>query len=378
MGETGKKDIQADRGNPSIAVSFQGQKLFMGAFICFALLAIIYVVVAESKKASNEAIVTHEDIAFKTSGQSSAPYIKPDALEKPAQIDTSISHDPAALRHEQMMQAEALRMAQKHQKQLQKRIQSPQIVFDQSFSDPAIAKANIVPLASSGSFLTGGRDAGDTNLTFAAQASGQGFDTSHASRMKNLNTLITQGTTISGILETAIQSDLPGMTRAVVSEDIYSFDGSMLLIPKGSKLVGQYRSGLVRGQSRVFIIWNRLLRNDGVTINLGSFGTDSLGRSVLDGKVDTHFFERFGSSVLLSMIDTGLKIIANDSKNNTSSTVAVETGNNFNRAAEIALENTVALSPTINVKQGKRINVFVGKDLDFSQVSGKTTNAKSL
>lgn len=381
MDETEKKETKADRGNPSVMLPSKGQQVFMGIFFCLLVIAMISVVRYGNKGTANQPIVTHEDIAFKTSSQSSGPYIKPDTIEKPAQTTpTVVGPDPLTLQREQFMQTEALRMAQERQKQQQKRLQSPQVVFDQSTPSPTVASASAgagaTTVGNSGS-LTGSGDAGDANLAFAAQASNQGFETSHAARMKNLNTLIAQGTMISGILETAIQSDLPGMTRAVVSDDIYSFDGSTLLIPKGSKLVGQYRSGLVRGQSRVFVIWNRLLRNDGVTVNLGSFGTDSLGRSGLDGAVDTHFFERFGSSVLLSMIDTSLQIVANDSKSNVSSTVAVETGKDFNRAAEIALENSVAIPPTVNIAQGKRINVFVGKDLDFSQVNGKTADAES-
>lgn len=375
MEEKGSQTKQADRGNPKVSMSESAQKVFMSIFFCLSMVTLIYSAVVGNKNTAKEAVITHEDVAFKTSGKSSGPYIKPDVVEKPAQAMPVVAGpDPLSLQREQMMQAEALRMAQEHQKELQKRLQSPQVVFDQSNPGPTTTGiAAVVPTAGGGS-LTGG-DAGDANLAFAAQSANQGYDTSHATRMKNLNTLIAQGTMISGILETAIQSDLAGMTRAVVSQDVYSFDGSTLLIPKGSKIVGQYRSGLVRGQSRVFVIWNRLLRNDGVTVNLGSIGTDALGRSGLDGEVDTHFFERFGSSVLLSMIDTSLQIVANNSQSSNTSTVAVNTGQDFNRAAEIALENSVAIPPTVNVEQGKRINVFVSKDLDFSQVNGKTADA---
>jgi type IV secretion system protein VirB10 len=209
----------------------------------------------------------------------------------------------------------------------------------------------------------------DSNVAFA-QTAGKGVETAQASQMRNLHTLIAQGAMIPGILETAIQSDLPGMVRAIVSENVYSFDGAELLIPQSSRLVGEYKSGLVHGQSRVFIIWNRLIRNDGVTINIGSIGTDALGRSGLDGDVDTHFFERFGSSVMLSMIDTGLQVAANSTKSQTSAAVAVNTGNDFSSAAAIALQNSVNIPPTINIDQGTRINVFVGKDLDFSRVGG--------
>ena len=82
---------------------------------------------------------------------------------------------------------------------------------------------------------------------------------------------------IKGILETAISSDLPGNVRATTTEDVYSFDGRRVLIPKGTMLTGEYRSGLNRGQSRIFIVWTRMLRADGVSLMLGWTGTDSLG-----------------------------------------------------------------------------------------------------
>lgn len=375
MEEQKKPDVPVDRDIPSIPISPKGQRLAMIGVFSVMVLAIICVVAAGDKSSTDQPIVKHEEIVFKAPGKASEPYIKPDPLTPQAQSSPPPpAPDPLALQREQMMQAEALRMAQEQQKKLQKRLHAPQVVFDQPGT--ALAAASNVDGATSvnGGSLIGG-DANDANLAFAAQATSQGVETSRAARMKNLDTLIAQGTMISGILETAIQSDLPGMTRAIVSEDVYSFDGSKLIIPKGSKLVGQYRSGLVRGQSRVFVIWNRLLRNDGVTVNLGSYGTDSLGRSGLDGKVDTHFFERFGSSVLLSLIDTSLQIVANNSQDSATSTVAVETGSDFSRAAEIALENSIAIPPTVNVEQGKRIKVFVSKDLDFSQVNGKLADA---
>jgi len=106
---------------------------------------------------------------------------------------------------------------------------------------------------------------------------------------------------IRGILETAISSDLPGNVRATTTEDVYSFDGRRVLIPKGTMLTGEYRSGLNRGQSRVFIVWTRMLRADGVSLMLGSYGTDSLGRTGLTGEVDKHFLDRFGNAALLTI-----------------------------------------------------------------------------
>jgi type IV secretion system protein VirB10 len=170
-----------------------------------------------------------------------------------------------------------------------------------------------------------------------------------------------QGKIIPAILETAINSDLPGMLRASVSESVYSEDGNVLLIPKGSRLIGEYRSGLKRGQSRVFVIWSRMVRPDGIDIKMDSPGTDTLGRAGLGGFVDTHFIERFGSSALLSLIGS----FAQQESQNDNQREAV--ADSFNKSAEIALEDSINIAPTIHINQGERINVFVAKDLNFKQ-----------
>ena len=321
-------------------------------------------------------MIEPEETSFKNSNSASGPYIEAESISNkselkppPPPVAVNNSYDPLAAQRETAMQQEARRMAREQQKRQQERLKSTQLIFDQS-SDTMNENIKNTSRSGGASLLSGGGH-DDDNLAFADRYGNQGVETVQAVQLENLDTLIPQGTLIAGILETAIQSDLPGMVRAIVSDNVYSFDGSQLLITKGSKLVGQYKSGVVRGQTRVFVIWNRLIRSDGVSVNIGSFGTDSLGRSGLGGYVDTHFFERFGSSVLLSLIDAGIQIGADSIDNDNSSTVALDTGEDFSRSAEIALENSIAIPPTIHVNQGSSIKVFVGKDLDFSTVSGR-------
>lgn len=357
----------ADRGIPSVAAVTTKQYILGGAFLVLAAIAIVFVVIDGLKKNEPKSFVQAEEIAFRNVGASSTPYIQPEPSE-PEQVFQPVApaqeYDPLAAQRELAMQQEALRIAQEQKRRMEQRIASPQLIYDQSSGTASMG-------ASPQSGGTGGLFAeDDPNTAFANQNVNLDVETATASQLQNLHSLIPQGTMIGGILETAIQSDLPGMVRAVISEDVYSFDGSHLLIPKGSKLVGRYRSGVMRGQSRVFVIWNRLIRNDGVSVNIGSYGTDALGRSGLDGEVDTHFFERFSSSVLLSMIDAGLQIGVNAMDDTDTATIALQAGRDFSRSSEIALENSIAIPPTIHVDQGKRIKVFVGKDLDFSQVAG--------
>ena len=181
---------------------------------------------------------------------------------------------------------------------------------------------------------------------------------------------ITEGTTIAGVLETAIDSTLPGMVRAINSADVYSHDGSQLLIPTGSRLVGRYQSDIRRGQVRVFVIWTRIIRADGASILINSPGTDQLGRAGLEGDVDTHFFQIFGAAILLSIIDGGIELGIEMAREQGSGDRTVIQGRprGLNRAAELALQDSIRIPPTIHIDQGTRINIIVARDLDFEAV----------
>ena len=186
-----------------------------------------------------------------------------------------------------------------------------------------------------------------------------------AVRIANSSFTVPQGAIIAGVLETAINSDLPGYVRAVVSRDVMGFDGRRVLIPSGSRLIGQYRSGLAAGQSRAFIVWTRLTRPDGVTVALGSPVTDPLGRAGLTGKVDTHFLKRFGSAILLSVVESGLGLLQRGGND-----VVVRTADDAKSVAGIALQRDINIPPTVKVAQGTTIRIFTARDLDFSGTDG--------
>ncbi|HSZ51565.1 MAG TPA: TrbI/VirB10 family protein [Caulobacteraceae bacterium] len=195
---------------------------------------------------------------------------------------------------------------------------------------------------------------------FAARAGGETPPVSQIHKIEHPDLMIAQGAVIPAVLETALNSDLPGYARALVSRDVRSFDGSKVLIPRGSRLVGQYKSALQTGQTRMLVIWTRVLRPDGVSIQLGSPTTTDDGETGLTGKVDTHFLQRFGGAILLSVI-SGLA-----SAVGSSSTVVIGTASQGGGAAAVALQNDIKTSPTVRVMQGAPIQVFVARDLDFS------------
>ena len=205
---------------------------------------------------------------------------------------------------------------------------------------------------------------------FAARVAGTATsDSARASQMHDLGRTVPQGAVIAAVLETAINSDLPGSVRAVVSRDVRSFDGSRVLIPRGSKLVGQYKSAAAVGQTRAFVVWSRIISPTGITIDVGSPATDRLGRGGLDGEVDTHFFRRFGASILLSVVSAGTQALANSATSGNNNTLVIGSPAQANQVASIALQKQIDIPDTIKVAQGAPVQVFVARDLDFSAVA---------
>jgi type IV secretion system protein VirB10 len=243
-----------------------------------------------------------------------------------------------------------------------------------------------------------GRDGtgGDANRAFLAAMGNQDVAVSRAVKNNRTDAWIPQGTMIRGTLETAINSDLAGMAKAIVRDDVYSFDGRRILIPAGSSLIGDYKADIQQGQERVFVAWTRMIRGDGVSVQLGSFGTDRLGRSGMTGKVDRKYWERFGPPALLTMIGGAAQYVAtlgNPDRNNDITIVnpdgtvtripqsntetpeqqargiAAQTiAAGIQQMAAEAFGNTKDIRPTIHIDQGSDINVFVTRDLDFSDL----------
>jgi type IV secretion system protein VirB10 len=226
---------------------------------------------------------------------------------------------------------------------------SPTVVFD-----AAGAPVPAADLAGKGDFK-----GGNPNEDFASRLGSLGGGSASAKRSFDPATTVTQGTLIPAVLETAIDTDVPGFVRAIVSTDVKSFDGRTVLLPRSSRLIGQYKSGLSAGQKRAYVIWTRVIRPDGVSVDLGSPAIAFGGETGLAGKVNGHFFERFGSAMLLSVLGGIPSLIGNNSS------VIVGGGSS---AASAAVTQGGQVGPTIRVRQGEPIRVFTAKDLDFSKV----------
>lgn len=236
---------------------------------------------------------------------------------------------------------------------------SPSLIFDGSRGADSAPRVLEAPVATPDA--AGASAGSDPASAFANRIGGVGGGTARATAMVNPSTTITQGTLIPAILETAINTDVPGFARAVVSQDVRSFDGKRLLIPRSSRLIGQYQSGVQQGQRRAYVIWTRLIRPDGVSVNLASPAIGYDGTTGLEGDVNSHFLRRFGSGLLFSVIG-GLGAVA------TGGVGGVLIAGGAQSAASSAVQSQGQISPTIRVRMGEPIRVFLARDLDFSTI----------
>ncbi|MGD1955070.1 MAG: TrbI/VirB10 family protein [Sphingomonadales bacterium] len=228
-------------------------------------------------------------------------------------------------------------------------LRAPALVIDNSAKPKDDKDATgALPAAAAGSAMSFFNDQLASATPPAAQAR----------RTINRAQMIAQGAVISGVLETAIYSDLPGFTRAIVTHNVRSFDNSQVLIPRGSRLIGQYRSGLSLGEARVFVVWNRIIRPDGVSIDIASPATDTAGQSGLPGDVNRHYFQRFSGAILLSVLDIGARLATD----NNSAQVILNSTNNIQ--GEV-LRQQLTIPPTIEVDPGTEIRILLGQDLYF-------------
>ncbi|WP_170565861.1 TrbI/VirB10 family protein [Ruegeria atlantica] len=188
-----------------------------------------------------------------------------------------------------------------------------------------------------------------------------------ASMIDDPSRTLTQGTVLDAVFDGAISSELPGSVVATLTRGVYSMDGTRLLLPRGSKLYGEYRADTELAQTRIMIVWSRVMTPDGLSAQIGSAGTDPQGRTGATGIVRTHFGKRFGSAALLSLIGIAPVALVSDSdSNNTVRTdLATQVGSNTQDATAAALEDYLRITPTIHVDQGSRISAILQRDVVF-------------
>ncbi|MEJ1961049.1 MAG: type IV secretion system protein VirB10 [Gammaproteobacteria bacterium] len=177
--------------------------------------------------------------------------------------------------------------------------------------------------------------------------------------------LLAKGAFIDCTLETAVDSTLPGMVTCITATDTFGSDGRIVLLERGSKLVGETRGQVQQGAARLFVLWTEARTPTGVVVPIASPGTDEIGRSGLPGEVDRHFWDRFGAAILISVVNGAVQGAAQSGSGEGS--VIVNPATSSDVMTEV-LHSTIAIRPTIRKAQGDRIQVLVARDVDFRSV----------
>ncbi|MBY0336182.1 MAG: type VI secretion protein, partial [Acetobacteraceae bacterium] len=176
--------------------------------------------------------------------------------------------------------------------------------------------------------------------------------------------LLTMGTVVPCVLQTAMDSTLPGLVACVIPEDVQGPTG-LVLLDRGTRVVGQFQGDVRQGVERMFVLWTRAETPAGVVVPLASPATDPLGRAGVAGEVDRRFWQRFGGALVLSVVQGALQ--AGTAAVSREGSVSVNTGGTGAVLAE-ALRGSAALPPVVRKSQGELVSIFVARDLDFSGV----------
>ena len=202
-----------------------------------------------------------------------------------------------------------------------------------------------------------------TNLDTLRRASVIGQ--AQARILPDRNFLITAGSFIPCVLQTAMDSSQPGYVSCILPRHVYSDNGRVVLMEKGTKIVGEYQGGLNRGQYRLFVLWTRAVTPRGIAIDLGSPATDSLGRGGVDGRVNNFFWQRFGTALLFSLVEDAATVGAEAVGSSGSNTTRVPSD-----AASTVLQQNAEIKPVLRKNQGENVGITVAQDFDFSTVYG--------
>ena len=202
-------------------------------------------------------------------------------------------------------------------------------------------------------------------------------------QITDLTRTILQGKIINAALETAIDTDIASDIRAVITRDVFAEEGKNILIPKGSRIIGTYSTNVNAGQTRVTINWNRIIRVDGMSLNIASIGADRLGRAGVQGEVDNKYAQRLANTFLSSILSVGTslaveKISGSTGITSTVSSLTGETTTTSGKASDYALidatqnlmdeaqnivDNIASQKPVIRIPQGEKITIMVTQDV---------------
>lgn len=206
---------------------------------------------------------------------------------------------------------------------------------------------------------------------FGGELQGSATPRVKATTLGDRSLTLPKGTAFTCALKTRVISAASGLVGCQVQRDVYSDNGRVLLIERGSHLDGEYRIASVRpGTVRIPVLWTRIRTPHGVTVDVESPGTGQLGESGINGHVDNRWGDRIGAAMLLSLIDDSVKlVIQNQMQDREADTIVLpSTTENTSKLAEKVLDSTINIPPLIYQNQGGMVGIYVARDVDFSSV----------
>lgn len=216
----------------------------------------------------------------------------------------------------------------------------------------------------------GGSSSGSSDQSLGSRLHATQTNGASAGMLGNRNFILAKGSYIQCVLDTKLDTTVPGQTKCTIARNIYSDNGKVLLVERGSTVSGEYQSNMRQGQDRIFVLWTRIKTPEGVVIDLDSSGTDSLGGGGIPGHVDNHFWQRFGGAILLSVIGDAGQALSNAASGSNGQTT-VQFGNTSQATQQMAAEalrNTINIPPTLSKNHGDLVGIYVSRDLNFSSV----------
>ena len=360
-----------DQGRPKVAAA-PGKVLVVVGVVILVVGFLVYSILFSSKKEAPKAKTEEKRPVAEAQLEPPPLPQAPALLVPPPPLAPPTIPEPATV---QNLKPEDNGAAQK---EALARMQSPMVVLNGGGGGGAST--------ATGSSADGARPNtnSDPNSAFANNVAAANSQAEHvkATQIGDLRHTIAQGRLIQGTMESALNTDLPSPIRAIVSRDTYAEAGTEPLIPKGSRIIGTYNTDISGGQSRVFIVWTRIIRPDGVDIMINGPSVDSIGQAGIGGQVDTRFQAIFSRAIMSSIVSIAFAIgsdqISGGSTTTSNSAVggSTTTGDAATTATTDAVgklgtvvdsfvQRFVDARPTILVDQGTPINIFVNRDLIF-------------
>lgn len=227
---------------------------------------------------------------------------------------------------------------------------------------PAQALGNSLPVASAPANYSSVQDMARAQ---AAKSPPTSSNQSTAAKLGDRSMLIARGAYIPCVLETDLNSNVPGPTSCVVTSNVYSDDGRVVLIDKGARVLGEYRNTLKQGDTRIAVLWNRIKAPTGIVIDVDSPAANGTGAAGVEGQIDNHWMQRIGAAFLLSLVQDAVAVKAS---NDGGGVTVVNTTNTSKSLAEKVLDSTINIPPTLTRNRGERLMILVNRDLWFDSV----------